>query len=69
MKVVQATDHVVEDPAYLSLSNRLAHFAAVLDLIEKTISIEVIDYPVSFAVSCAEISGLHLFDLYIKYLC
>lgn len=68
MKIVQATDHVVEDPADLSLNDGLADFAAVLDLIEKTISVEVIDYPVSFAVLSTEIVGLHLCGLHIKYL-
>jgi hypothetical protein len=36
----------LKNSAYFLLRNRLPDFAAILDLVEKTISIEIIAYPV-----------------------
>lgn len=69
VEIVQAADHVVEDPADLALSDGLAHLAAILDFVEETIRIEVIDYSIPLAVGSAEVVGLHLCDLYFNYLC
>lgn len=60
VKVVQTTDHCVEDPADLALGDGFAQFAAVLYFVEETIGVEVVDYTIALAVLSTEIVGLHL---------
>lgn len=69
MQVVQTTDYSVENPADLTFSDGFAQFAAVLYLVEETIGIELVDYPILFAVLRTEIVGLHLCDPYFYYFC
>lgn len=64
MQVGQAAYNGVEDPADLALGDGLAQLAAVLDLVEETIRVEVVDYSIPFAGLSAEIAGLHICDPY-----